>query len=284
MTKHRAVAPRPMLIDHPNLSAAWAEAFVHIIDHSGKELAPLVLSITGFAADGAAMEDKDVRNQLDALLLAKDQLSIEDVAYTIFPQRLWKMASGNRKRLFELYGMAFPRYRAMNRQLNGRGLYFERLTRFGGGPHDGNQLEWILSQYTARQDVRRSMLQAAIFDPRRDHVASARLGFPCLQHVSFEPTHAGLVVNAFYATQQLFVKAYGNYLGLARLGAFMASQMQMPLARLNVMIGIAKLERITKSDIALQPLLLSARRLLEHSTAKTVMENEKPALRPEIVA
>ena len=87
------------------------------------------------------------------------------------------------------------------------------------------------------------MLQAATFDPGRDHVASAQLGFPCLQHVSFVPTAAGLVVNAFYATQQIFDKAYGNYLGLAQLGAFMAHEMGMPLARLNVMVGIAKLER-----------------------------------------
>jgi len=263
MTKHDVIAPRPTLIDRPNLSAAWADSFVHIIEHSGKELAPLVLSVTGFAGDGTPAEDADVRQLLDALLQAKDKLNIEDVAYTIFPQRLWKIAAGDRKRLFDLYAMAFPRYRAMNRQLNGRGLYFERLMSFGGGPCNGNQLEWILSQYDARSDVRRSMLQAAIFDPSRDHVANAQLGFPCLQHVSFEPTPSGLVVNAFYATQQLFVKAYGNYLGLARLGAFMANQMHLPLARLNVMIGVAKLERITKSDPALQPLLLSARRLLK---------------------
>ena len=82
------------------------------------------------------------------------------------------------------------------------------------------------------------VLQAATFDPGRDHVASAQLGFPCLQQVSFEPTAAGLVVNAFYATQQIFDKAYGNYLGLAQLGAFMAHEMGMP-SRLNVMVGVA---------------------------------------------
>lgn len=263
MTKQQhAGTPRPSLIDRPNLSAAWAQAFIHVIEHPGTELAPLVLSVTGFAADGKASEDTAVRRELDKLLATKDKLDVEDVAFTIFPQRLWTMANGDRKRLFELYRMAFPRYRAMNRQLNGRGLYFERLMSFGGGPCDGNQLEWILSQYTARHQVRRSMLQAAIFDPQRDHVANAQLGFPCLQHVSFEPTAAGLVVNAFYATQQLFVKAYGNYLGLARLGAFMAQQMGMPLARLNVMIGVAKLERITKTDAALAPLLIAGKDLL----------------------
>ena len=67
--------------------------------------------------------------------------------------------------------------------------------------------------------------------------------------MSFVPTPTGLVTNAFYATQQIFDKAYGNYLGLSQLGAFMAHEMRMPLARLNVMVGVAKLERISKSEI-----------------------------------
>ena len=111
------------------------------------------------------------------------------------------------------------------------------------------------------------MLQATTFDPGRDHDATAQLGFPCLQQVSFEPTGAGLVVNAFYATQQIFDKAYGNYLGLAQLGTFMAHEMDMPLARLNVMVGIAKLERITKSDADLAPLVAAARALIAPPSA-----------------
>jgi hypothetical protein len=98
-----------------------------------------------------------------------------------------------------------------------------------------------------------------VFDPARDHVADAQLQFPCLQHVSFEPTKQGLVVNAFYATQQLFVKAYGNYLGIAQLGAFMAHEMKTKLLRMNVVVGVAKFERISKSDPDLQPLVAAAR-------------------------
>ena len=107
------------------------------------------------------------------------------------------------------------------------------------------------------------MLQATVFDAACDHVATAQLGFPCLQHVSFEPTKAGLVVNAFYATQQIFDKAYGNYLGLIQLGKFMASEMGMSLARLNVMVGVAKFERITKSDPALESVIENSRSLID---------------------
>ena len=110
------------------------------------------------------------------------------------------------------------------------------------------------------------MLQATTFDPARDHVAATlQLGFPCLQQVSFEPTPAGLVTNAFYATQQIFDKAYGNC--SCRFTA--ARRLRRPrdrechLARLNVMVGVVQLKtRITKSDADFPPLVTAAQALI----------------------
>lgn len=277
MTKMKTlVAPPPLVIDDTNLSRAWARLLLQVLDGAGTKVAPLVLSLSGFREDSSAVEDPAVRQALDCLLKQKGRLVVDDVAFTIFPQRLWEMSRGDRNRFFALYGATFPRWQAMNRKANGRGLYFERLVMYGRGPCDGNQLEWILSQFNSRTGVRRSMLQATTFDPGRDHDATARLGFPCLQQVSFVPTAAGLVTNAFYATQQIFDKAYGNYLGLMQLGAFMAHEMGMPLARLNVMVGIAKLERITKSDADFAPLVAAAHAVVSPSAA--------PAARPLIAA
>jgi len=219
-------------------------------------------------AKTSCTEVAPVRHALDQVLTQKRKISVEDVAYTIFPERLWQIAGRDRTRLFELYKGVYPRYVAMNRRANGRGLYFERLTMFGGhAPCNGNQLEWILSQYNSRSGIRDSMFQAAVFDPAREHIAIARVGFPCLQHVSFVPTADGLVVNAFYATQYVFDKAYGNYLGLAQLGSFMAHEMGLRLARLNVTVGVAKIDGISKSDAILKPVIAAARAaLLTHST------------------
>ena len=268
MSKARTlVAPPPLVIDDTNLSRAWARLLLQVLVGAGTEVAPLILSLSGFAQDGVAVEDPAVRQALDQLLMRKGRIVVENVAFTIFPQRLWEMSRGDRTRLFARYRETFPRWQAMNRRANGRGLYFERMVMYGRGPCDGNQLEWILSQFNSRKGVRRSMFQATTFDPDRDHVASAQLGFPCLQQVSFEPTAAGLVTNAFYASQQIFDKAYGNYLGLAHLGAFMAGEMGMPLARLNVMVGVAKLDRINKSDADLVPLVAAARALVSPRTA-----------------
>lgn len=260
MTKSdRPDNPEPLMITAKSISEAYSRTLLHILEHPGNEIAPLVLTIDGFGEGYDVPEDPRVRTTLDALLGSKKKRDVEDVAHTIFPQRFWTMAQGDRAKLFEFYKMAFPFYRAQNPKANGKGLYFERLMMYGRGPCDGNQLEWILSQYESRPGVRRSMWQATTFDPARDHSATAQLGFPCLQHVSFVPTKAGLVANAFYATQQLFDKAYGNYLGLAQLAAFMSHEMDIPLARLNVTIGVAKLERISKTDSAMKPLIEAAR-------------------------
>jgi hypothetical protein len=260
MSKSNSHADEPTIIADTNLSRAWARLFLQIFDSRRTELSPLTLSLTGFDTDGSIAEITGVRESLDRTLKLKHKISVETVAFTIFPERLWKIARGDRKRLFSLYAGAFPRYVAMNRAANGRGLYFERMTNFSKAvPCDGNQLEFILSSYNERAGVRDTMLQVAIFDPARDHIKMARVGFPCLQHLSFVPTKEGLAVNAFYATQYVFDKAYGNYLGLAQLGAFMAHEFNLPLARLNVTVGVANLDGVKKSDASLAPLIAAAR-------------------------
>lgn len=273
MTKKAAAISGPLLINESNLSLAWAKAVMHVMDHVGSEITPLILSTTGFDEKGNPIEDVELRKMLDALLARKKKhKSIEDIAFTIFPQRLWQVAQGDRNKLFDYYRAAFPRYQAMNRRDNSRGLYFERLMMYPGAPCEGNQLEWLISQFNGRDGVRRSMFQASVFDPARDHVSTAQLQFPCLQHVTFEPTSDGLVVNAFYATQQLFVKAYGNYLGIAQLASFMAHEMNMKPARMNVIVGVEKLEGISKSNPALVELINVARTRINYASPEVGRE------------
>ena len=263
MTKNSSLISKGgLVIEETNLSTAYARLLRASVEGAGKKLSPVLLSLSGFKEDNSISEDPDFRAAMDEALHANGDYSVEIVAQTIFPQRVWQMAKGDRARFFDLYAKVFRRYKAMNRRENGRGLYFERLTMFGPNvPCNGNQLEWILSNYERRKGIRSSMFQASIFDPARDHVGQPRLGFPCLQHVSFVPVKdEGLVMNAFYATQYVFEKAYGNYLGLAQLGAFMASEMKMPLAKLNVTIGVAHFA-IKKSNDALRPLLKLASNL-----------------------
>ena len=79
----------------------------------------------------------------------------------------------------------------------------------------------------------------AIFNPSKDHSASALRGFPCLQHLTFAPVGDKLSVNAFYASQYMVEKAYGNYVGICQLGQFIASELKLKLDRVTIFTGIA---------------------------------------------
>jgi len=71
-----------------------------------------------------------------------------------------------------------------------------------------------------------------------------------MQQVVFTPCGNGeMTVTAFYAVQYLFEKAYGNYLGLCRLGNFMAHEMGLRLTQLTCIASIAQIGKVNKGDI-----------------------------------
>jgi hypothetical protein len=227
-------------VNSANLSQAWVQAVDLASRTRKKEATPLVVSITGFSSAGDFQEDPYVRAQLDKYLLEAGKQTVQSVANTLFPTSLWNR-NVPRGHLFERYIRMLPKLRASSTK-NKRGLYFERM--ITGGPNGrDNQLEFALSEFTRRKGVRRSILQVGVFQPSVDHSASALIGFPCLQHVTFAPTEQGLSVNAFYAAQYLVERAYGNYVGLCRLGQFVAHELRIPLARFTCFTGIAELER-----------------------------------------
>lgn len=250
-----------------SLAAAWARAFLQMSTPPERELSPFLVSIAA-GADGLPVEDDDLRDVLDACLEETGDLAIEKVAKSIFPQAMWKRSGGDRQKLYANYRESLPDFVAMEPQKNRFGLYFGRLIGYGmdhktGDPlpylkeklnEDGNQLEYIIK--ACKPKVQRMALQASVFDPARDggtlqaaifdparDQTEARRHFPCLQHVSFAPDFARktLSLNAFYALQLLYVKGYGNWLGLCRLGAFVASQTGIRFERLNCYAGIQKM-------------------------------------------
>lgn len=94
-------------------------------------------------------------------------------------------------------------------------------------------------------------MQVSCFDPREDHNEAPLLPFPCLQQIGFTyDKDGGLIVNAFYPTQFILDRAYGNYLGLCHLGAFMAYQIGVRLVRMNCFVGCAQLgSNVTKKNV-----------------------------------
>lgn len=226
-------------IEEPNLALAWARALQAASAPGRKEIGPLVVSITGFDEAGAFREDPTIRSALDEVLAREGMQTVETVAGTIFPWSMWN-PSAPRKQLFERYCNIARRLRRAAAK-NRRGIYFERMITGGPAGHE-NQLDFALGAYTSRDGVRRSVLQIAVFNPNHDHSTAAQLGFPCLQHVTFAPTDGGLCLNAFYASQYMVERAYGNYVGLCRLGQFAAHELGLRLVRMTCFTGIAECE------------------------------------------
>ncbi len=219
-----------------NISEAWAYALVRCMDAGGRILAPGIVSFDVMDEDDSwKLETNEIRQALDKQLLAcgivsANQSNVETVAGTIFPESIWKRCCGDREKLFKEYEKMWPLISKCKRAANLRGTYFRRLTAFG--EKGTNQLKKIIDTWN-KGIHRESALQAGIFDPIQDHREVRILGFPCLQQVVFHPIGTngseGMTVVAFYANQLLLEKAYGNYLGLYRLGKFMAHEMGMQL-------------------------------------------------------
>ena len=255
----------PSVVVHENLSVAWGKAFLQVLESN--EIAPLVVVIQGLH-NADPPEIPSIRNALDISLQAEDKgLSCLQVANTIFPMSLWN-PDRHRSNLYDRYLRIAPRIR--RHRGNTYGVYFERLVSFGSDSSTNepvNQLEHIIETWL-RGNHRRSALQASIADPRLDHTHQRQRGFPCLQQVAFAPVgKEGLAVTGFYAKQHMYERAYGNYLGLARLGRFMAHEMGLTLSEVICIATPASRDRSKKDLAALANRVTSALSDYEHGAA-----------------
>jgi hypothetical protein len=243
-------------IAEDSLSVAWAKALIRVQSRKPSELSPLVVSVTSFP-NGEPTEDASLRKALDAFLVshAKPMPSSGESASTIFPYRSWlRQGRPPRADFFDWYlKRRLPSVRARNPK-NVYGTYFERMIGFSPDP-GSNQLENIIVQWHRRATAhrprpRRSALQVIVGDPLRDLTGQALRGFPCLQQVSFSyDDSGGLGVSAYYPTQYIVDRAYGNYLGLSHLGAFMAHELGLSLVRLNCIVTHPTLGTPSKTAI-----------------------------------
>jgi hypothetical protein len=220
----------PLLIEEDNLSVAWGKAFLQVM-HAG-EIAPLVVVIKNLE-NREPPEVPSIRDTLDQALAAAGKASCHTVGNTIFPWNMWN-PEVDRHELYTRYRRLLPRIRKYKG--NRYGVYFDRMIAFGqdgNGEGGVNQLEHIIETWRGGNH-RRTALKASIFDPHRDHTNQRQRGFPCLQEVGFA-RHGkdGLAVIGFYVTQYMFERAYGNYLGLCRLGLFIAHELGLRLAKVT---------------------------------------------------
>lgn len=234
----------PMIVEDSNLSYAWARAILRVMDRGVEEIMPLVATVHITSSDGP-IEDMRIRQGLDSALADHGEDDCRAVANTIFPESLWNPARP-RSDLYRRYELLLPGLQRKYQE-NRNGLYFQRMIAFDG-TNPVNQLEHVIMTYL-QGNHRRSALQLSLFDPHTDHTNQRQRGFPCLQYVTFAPFGQDeLAVTGFYALQYLFTKAYGNYLGLCRLGRFVAHELNLRFTRMTCVAAVAK-RAVPKKDM-----------------------------------
>jgi hypothetical protein len=222
-----------------SISDAWKQVVSMCLASQEHQIHALSVEIVC----GNEIDDLIFRKCVNRALVAAEKATVDTVARTIFPIGLWNPRHP-RTELFGRYIKILPKLRRY--ALNRRGLYFERLINYPRdreGTNVMNQLEFVIHTYVEKRNHRRSALQASLYNPFLDASNSPRLGFPCLQQVGFIPTSGhDLTVLGFYPVHYIFERAYGNYLGLAHLGQFMAKEMGLRLTRVVCTAGAAKFE------------------------------------------
>lgn len=223
-----------------NLSHAWHEAFQHLIGNGGKAV-HLAVAIQR----PLEPEDDAVRSTLDAFLGDRRRVDgriwpVSTVANTMFPSAFYRPGREDaRTRLFELHGKA----QRMQQRMRDSENYFNRLVAYpkpGGEPF--NQLEYVVDRLISQRKPRKaggpmsSAYEVGLSAPDGGDLRVQAPGqdrklmsFPCLSHISFTLDGDTLNLAAMYRNQYFVTRAYGNYLGLARIGHFIAQEVGIEL-------------------------------------------------------
>ena len=261
------------IVDHENISAAWLEALNCLLQDGDGKAVHLVVCIR----NPMDPEDPAIRGALDAFIekarKGKPRLwPVSTVANTIFPAAFYQPhADHPRPRLYELHAKAQSIQERMGRESEN---YFNRLVAYPGpGGKPFNQLEYIverlINQRKPRKGGRGGALSSAyevgltapdggdlrVQAPGQDRNT---MGFPCMSHISFTLEHDRLNLAALYRNQYFVARAYGNYLGLARIGAFVAREVDVDLGEIVCVATHADAEYGEYGKTAIQGLAQSA--------------------------
>ena len=244
------------IVSARTLSDAWLETLVQVSAAPDRKLFQMVTRITEPTA-----EDGMVRAAADDLLKLLEYQSIETVANTVFPLQLAN-SSRDVAHLSERYRAMYPTIKRVHKS-NRRGTYFGRLVAYPAEDGTYDQLSALICKLDQELEGDRpkgARYEVPIASGLQDadkldntslnyvttaavpiHVAgrdTSPMDFPCLSFCSFQLDRDQLHLTAHYRSQYLVQRGYGNYLGLARLQAYVAAAVGVTSGQLLVVAGL----------------------------------------------
>lgn len=243
-----------ILVQGSDIGSSWLAAYEQL-QQTGQAVNLAV------AIENPLREDVGVRRAIEAELVLqqgahgsfKHPYSVHTVANTIFPIGLYRPSQVGAAERFFANALRVERQRshAKNRQW---GTYIGRLVAYPS-PNGSttNQLASALHDLKRDQNYKdRYELPVVTPEDRGADVTGSALlhgdsatdgfraqGGPCLAHVSFTSVDGRLSMTALYRAHAYELRAYGNFLGLARLLAFLANESGREVGDLLVVAGHA---------------------------------------------
>jgi hypothetical protein len=224
----------------PTNAQAWLAAAAAVQD-AGGEAHNVIIDI----ADPLTIAGPDhaIITAVDTFLRRHHVNTISGVANTIFPQGLLDRHGADG--LYAAYNGVLPRMKQMT---HAWGRYFERMTAWkkvkGGEVTTINPLDDLvrfMRTQIASDRTYRNAYEMTIYDPARD--AGKVSNRQCLSFLSFKLTHDNaLLLTVMYRNHAYVARGLGNFLGLGRLQAFVATQSGSKLGSLTCISTHAKID------------------------------------------
>lgn len=252
------------LVQSTSPSRAWVEAMESLIELPGGKA--VNFNVAFHAGVG---EEDGVEAEIDEFLREHDLrhegevLKVGTVANTIFPDALYHPHLGAEAaaRLYENYELSMRLHRRRTRD---KDTYFNRITAYPVAPDPRNPKDLELApdgtfnqlafQVKRLRKQRASAHLSSSYEIGLSHPLDAELriqaplkdkrmsGFPCLSHISLTLMGDEVHMTATYRNQTFITRAYGNYLGLARLLRFIAIETETSPGEVEVVATHADAE------------------------------------------
>lgn len=258
-------------IEAPNITVAWLAAMEYLLSEPKQKAVNLAVAFSSIH------EAPAVRSVLDDFLATAARrrrealYPVETVASTLFPEEWYvpDRAEHPRRHLYECHALA----QRVHKRLTGEAeTYFNRLVHYP--TNDGTHVNQLEEQIARLQGQLRTVApKSSAYEigvslpgdlrvqiPGQDKLY---MGFPCLSHISLT-LHAGaLHMTATYRNQGFLRKAYGNYIGLARLLRFVAREIGVAPGEIMCIATHADAESAVGTVTGVRKLLASCREALD---------------------
>lgn len=231
-----------------NISEGWLDA-VRMLDTipSYKAIHVVIRVLDPVAEDAsiraAAQALIDEHNATHEDRPNQQKPHIDTTRNTIFPAR-WAQRTHGPAALVAYYRERYTRDGLLGFGDNSRGTYFGRIVAYprGDGQDPADQLGDTIRKLTdecAKHNPKSSRYEINVYNESKDRSPTS---FPCLAHLSVHLHQGRLHMQAIYRNEFLIGRAYGNYLGLGQLQAYIAEHAEVDVGELLMTLGHVQLD------------------------------------------